>query len=136
MNKTLGDRIKEEREKKNLTQAQLGKLTNTSTGFLCDVENGKRGIEVNRLARIAKTLNVSIDYLFSGVDSGETNLQSTLLDAYAQAALTGLLSNSSLITSISWDAYVNNTENKLQQTLIGASFNFAQLAIKTRKELK
>jgi transcriptional regulator with XRE-family HTH domain len=133
MNKTLGDRIKEERKKKGMSQEALGKLTNTSKSFLSEVENDKRGIEAHRLGTIAKALNVSIDYLFSGIASKEKHEEQTLLDSYAQAALTGLLSNGSLITSISWTAYTNDTEGELQTTIVNAAFRYAQFAIKLRE---
>jgi transcriptional regulator with XRE-family HTH domain len=62
-----GDRIREIREAKRLTQDQLAERTGISKGFLSDVENGKRNISSEYLLRIANSLNASLDYLLRGV---------------------------------------------------------------------
>lgn len=61
-----GDRIREIREAKHLTQDQLAEKTGISKGFLSDVENGKRNISSEYLLRIANALNASLDYLLRG----------------------------------------------------------------------
>jgi len=63
---TTGDRIREIREKREMTQEQLAKMADISKGFLSDVENNKRNIGSQGLLRIANCLGASIDYLLRG----------------------------------------------------------------------
>lgn len=65
MNNT-GERIREIREKRGLTQEQLAKKAAMSKGFLSDVENNKRNIGSQGLLRIANELGASVDYLLAG----------------------------------------------------------------------
>lgn len=63
---STGARIKEIREKRDLTQEQLAKKAGISKGFLSDVENDKRNIGSQGLLRIANELGASVDYLLAG----------------------------------------------------------------------
>ena len=63
---SAGDRIREIREAKRLTQDQLAEKTGISKGFLSDVENGKRNVSSEYLLRIANALSASVDYLLRG----------------------------------------------------------------------
>ena len=61
-----GDRIKEIRDARGMTQDQLADKAGISKGFLSDVENNKRNISSENLLRIANVLGASIDYLLRG----------------------------------------------------------------------
>ena len=61
-----GDRIKEIREARGMTQDQLADKAGISKGFLSDVENDKRNISSENLLRVANTLGASVDYLLRG----------------------------------------------------------------------
>jgi transcriptional regulator with XRE-family HTH domain len=61
-----GDRIRAIREKRGLTQDQLADKAKISTGFLSDVENGKRNVSSENLLKIANALGASADYLLRG----------------------------------------------------------------------
>lgn len=63
---TVGDRIREIREKKNLTQDQLAEKAKLSKGFLSDVENNKKNISSQFLLKIANALGASVDFLLVG----------------------------------------------------------------------
>ncbi len=63
---TTGDRIREIREKKKMTQDQLAEAADISKGFLSDVENNKRNISSQGLLRIANSLGASVEYLLRG----------------------------------------------------------------------
>lgn len=63
---TTGERIKQIREKKGLTQDQLAEAAGISKGFLSDVENNNKNISSQYLLRIANTLGASVDYLLQG----------------------------------------------------------------------
>jgi len=61
-----GDRIRAIRDKRGLTQDQLADKAKISTGFLSDVENGKRNVSSENLLKIANALGASADYLLRG----------------------------------------------------------------------
>lgn len=63
---TVGDRIREIREKRGMTQEELANIADISKGFLSDVENNKRNIGSQKLLKIANVLGASIDYLLRG----------------------------------------------------------------------
>ena len=63
---TIGDRIKEVRERRNWTQERLALETKISKGFLSEVENNKRNISTEYVLRIAGVLGASLDYLLRG----------------------------------------------------------------------
>lgn len=63
---TIGDRIKEVRERRNWTQERLAQESKISKGFLSEVENNKRNISTDYVLRIAGVLGASLDYLLRG----------------------------------------------------------------------
>jgi transcriptional regulator with XRE-family HTH domain len=63
---SVGDRIREIREIKKLTQDQLAEKAAMSKGFLSEIENGKRNVSSEYLLRIANSLGASVDYLLRG----------------------------------------------------------------------
>jgi transcriptional regulator with XRE-family HTH domain len=70
---TVGDRVREVRQAKKLTQDQLAEKTGMSKGFISDLENGNRNVSSEYLLRIANTLGASVDYLLKGdVDTAES----------------------------------------------------------------
>ena len=56
-------RLKELREQKNLTQAQLSKILNISASTIGMYGQGRRFPDENLLKHISQYFNVSIDYL-------------------------------------------------------------------------
>jgi transcriptional regulator with XRE-family HTH domain len=67
---STGDRIREIRETKKLTQDQLAEKSGISKSFLSEVENGKRNVSSEYLLRIANVLGASIDFLLRGATTG------------------------------------------------------------------
>ena len=63
--KKLGGRIREERLKMSLTQAQLAEKVNISDTFMGAIERGERGLALDTLVDMASTLGVTVDYLLS-----------------------------------------------------------------------
>jgi transcriptional regulator with XRE-family HTH domain len=63
---TTGDRIREVREHRKMTQDKLAELSGISKGFLSDVENNNRNVSSENLLRIATALGASADYLLTG----------------------------------------------------------------------
>ena len=61
----IGERIKQERLDKGLTQETLAEKANISASFLGQIERGERKLSLVTLIQIAKVLGVSLDYLVS-----------------------------------------------------------------------
>ena len=59
----LGNRIREERLRLNLTQEKLAESANITTAYLGQIERGERGVRLDKLIVIAQTLGVTIDFL-------------------------------------------------------------------------
>lgn len=80
---SIGDRIREIREAKKLTQEQLAEKAVMSKGFLSEIENGKRNVSSEYLLRIANSLCASVDYLLRGTTdvSGNGTRESIVIPA-------------------------------------------------------
>lgn len=76
---TTGDRIREIRDARGMTQDQLADQANISKGFLSDVENNKRNISSENLLRIANVLGASVDYLLRGETKEHTQRQPVVI---------------------------------------------------------
>ena len=66
--KNFGNRIKELRLKKNLSQEKLALKIYIDRTYLASVENGKRNISINNIYKLAKGLDVTVSELFKGID--------------------------------------------------------------------
>ena len=60
----LGERIKELRKSKNITQEQLVEMIGSNTNNLSRIENGKKFLSAEKLVKIANALNVEVKDLF------------------------------------------------------------------------
>lgn len=61
----MGYKIKEAREKKNMTQAELSERSGVSRGTISALENGtSRATTTKTLMNIAKALGISVEELF------------------------------------------------------------------------
>lgn len=61
--KSVGERIKNSRISKNMTQDKLAELIDINPSHLSNIEKGKTKMSTETLAKIARSLNTSIDYL-------------------------------------------------------------------------
>ncbi|HGG0416061.1 TPA: helix-turn-helix domain-containing protein [Clostridium sporogenes] len=59
----FGDRLKELREEKDLTQEELGKFLNVSRQAISSYESEETEPSINNLVKLANIFNVSLDYL-------------------------------------------------------------------------
>lgn len=66
-----GTRIKELRELRHLTRDELATKSGLSTKFIYEVENGKKGMSVDSLIRIADVLSCSCDSILMCKEAGE-----------------------------------------------------------------
>lgn len=63
--KILGNRIKEVRQSKNLTQEVLAELVGCNTSHISNIENNHTKVSLNVLLTIANNLDTTVDYLLA-----------------------------------------------------------------------
>ena len=77
----IGNRIRLEREKFDMTREKLAELLNLSPYFLGQIERGERKMSISTLINISECLHISIDYLFFeqvNIDSNNNVLHSLI----------------------------------------------------------
>ena len=73
--KRLGKRIREERQRLNLTQAQLAEAIDISDTYMGAIERGERSLTLDTLVRLVNRLGVTVDYLLSdSVSDNDSNI--------------------------------------------------------------
>jgi transcriptional regulator with XRE-family HTH domain len=70
----VGQRIRHLRVVNDYTQAEFAEAIDISINFLSEIENGKKGLSQDTLAKICRQLNTSADYILFGVQSKQTSL--------------------------------------------------------------
>lgn len=63
--KRLGERIREERRRLGLTQAQLAEDIDISDTYMGSIERGERSLTLDTLVRLVNRLGVTVDYLLA-----------------------------------------------------------------------
>ena len=71
--KVIGQRLKNARVAKNLTQEDLAEQIDISVAFLSRVERGNSHINLKRLNQLCRLLDVSEGYILNGASSNSTN---------------------------------------------------------------
>lgn len=79
--KRLGERIREERRRLNLTQAQLAEDIDISDTYMGAIERGERSLTLDTLVRLVNRLGVTIDYLLS---DSVTDTDSNIIEQFKQ----------------------------------------------------
>lgn len=77
--KQFGQRLKQLRKKKDLTQKALGNLIGVTYPQLNKYEGGTNAPPMDKLVKLASALNTSIDYLVTGNLSGDIPIHNTRL---------------------------------------------------------
>ena len=62
----IGKRIKEHRQRRNLTQEMLAELIEMSPGYMSLIETGKKKASVETLLMICRALNITLSDLLTG----------------------------------------------------------------------
>ena len=71
----MGKRIREERQRLNLTQAQLAEDIDISDTYMGAIERGERSLTLDTLVRLVNRLGVTIDYMLSdSVTDSDANI--------------------------------------------------------------
>jgi len=60
----IGQRIRQIREQKKMTQKELSDLSDLDRSYITSVENGQRNISIINLEKLANALGVSLCKLF------------------------------------------------------------------------
>ena len=69
---SVGNRIREVRKARGLTQEQLAEMANMSSAYLGEIERGKKVIGLDKFINIINALGLSADYvLCNELQSGE-----------------------------------------------------------------
>lgn len=73
--KRLGERIRQERRRLNLTQAQLAEDIDISDTYMGAIERGERSLTLDTLVRLVNRLGVTVDYMLSdSVADNDSNI--------------------------------------------------------------
>lgn len=67
--KNIGERIRRCRRERGLTQEELAEKIDIAPNYLGQIENGRRGVNITNLIKIANALDITFDYLMSDVNS-------------------------------------------------------------------
>lgn len=73
----VGQRIRQLRLLNDYTQAEFAEAVDISINFLSEIENGKKGLSQERLARISHQLRTSCDYILFGDDAKQMDIIKT-----------------------------------------------------------
>ena len=71
---SLGQRVKESREKLKITQQELAQALGVTPQHISAIEQDKRALSLALLPKLANELGVSIDYLVSGNETGISDI--------------------------------------------------------------
>ena len=63
----VGNRIKEIREIKGISQKDLSFYSELDRSYIASVESGMRNISIKNLDKISKALDISLSELFKGI---------------------------------------------------------------------
>lgn len=65
--KIFGQRIKQLRLEKGLSQEHLGELCSLDRTYISSLERGHRNVSLKNIASLAKALDVTLSELFDGI---------------------------------------------------------------------
>lgn len=81
--KALGKRIKEAREKAQMTQDDLvEKLKKKTASSISEYEAGKRSFGADELIEFAEALDVPVSFFFADMISADEDLENQILDLF------------------------------------------------------
>lgn len=73
MDPAIGIRIRYTRELNHYTREDLAECAEISSKFLYEIENGQKGLSATNLLKICQALDVSCDYILTGVNKVKCN---------------------------------------------------------------
>lgn len=84
--KSMGNRMKEERKKLNLTQEQMAEQLDISVKHYGGVERGNAGLSLENLVDVSTILGRSLDYIIKGIPEADDILPSRIKDIYINSS--------------------------------------------------
>lgn len=72
--KAIGQRIREVRTEKKLTQEYLANMVDVNISHISNIETGKIGISLTLLVAVSNVLNTTVDYLLQNEYSVPTSI--------------------------------------------------------------
>lgn len=93
---TLGNKIRKLREKRGLTQTELGNLISVGKTTISNYETNYSSPDVETIKKIADYFNVSTDYLLGRGDDPEKDLPSYYIDQDTQEMAQEIFENPDL----------------------------------------
>lgn len=87
--KAIGQRIREVRTEKKLTQEYLANMANVNVSHISNIETGKIGISLTLLVAVSNALNTTVDFLLQNeyavpTSATEKELLNTIKDMEVQ----------------------------------------------------
>ena len=71
--KVIGERIKNSREKGNMTQSELAKKINEKVSYIKKIEEGSEELALKNVYKISEALNESVSYILEGTSPENVN---------------------------------------------------------------
>jgi len=79
----FGNRVREERERQNLTRSALAEMANTEQGYIVQIERGTRSPSLKTFTNLLSALGVSSDYLIFGTSEKEQSEKDSALSDFS-----------------------------------------------------
>lgn len=111
----LGNRIRQLRKEKGLTQAELGEKMQISQGYIGEIERGLVNVSMETLDKIVKALGITLYELFDfrDIDIDEQYLEKeSIIEVHKKMLLERNLSEVKMIHSITKEIIKTIDENK------------------------
>ena len=132
----IGNRIKQERERQNLSQKELASKTDINVSVMNRIESGERSVRDDEILKISKVLNVTTDYLLGNETPAKFKPQSTDKDKkdiakQVEDMLDGLDADNPISFQLDGNEIDDDTRELLRQSLQNA-LEFARLKAKEK----
>lgn len=125
----IGEKIKFLRKNKlNITQSELAELVGISKSFMSDIENQRTYPSVKTLDKLAKILDVSIDYFFTEEEIEKTKIIHTKENEIEKVNILNKLIKNLIEEKIIID------ENNISDDVFNLIMNAIKIQIKLEKE--
>ena len=82
----IGVRIKDIRNKRQITQEQLSESVGINTKYLSSIERGKENPTLNILLKLAQSLDVNLDEIFSDIQIEDPENRRAMLNSLLDEA--------------------------------------------------
>ena len=132
----IGNRIKQERERQNLSQKELASKTDINVSVMNRIESGERSVRDDEILKISKVLHVSTDYLLGNETPAKFKPQLTDKDKkdiakQVEDMLDGLYADNPISFQLDGNEIDDDTRELLRQSLQNA-LEFARLKAKEK----